>query len=119
MKSSDTTLETSQENPLGYEKESMLLVGFAIPCIISMLVTAFTTLSTRFLSDRVSECSEMRQPILPFRFRPPARRFPFYSESAVPPTFHSTSVPVKKTNPQNTQEMACALWQFSESAFSF
>ena len=40
MKSSDTTLETSQENPLGYEKESKLLVGFAIPCIISMLVTA-------------------------------------------------------------------------------
>lgn len=29
-----------QENPLGYEKESKLLVGFAIPCIISMLVTA-------------------------------------------------------------------------------
>ena len=25
---------------LGYEKESKLLVGFAIPCIISMLVTA-------------------------------------------------------------------------------
>ena len=40
MKSSDTTPETSQENPLGYEKESKLLVGFAIPCIISMLVTA-------------------------------------------------------------------------------
>ena len=40
MKSPDTTLETSQENPLGYEKESKLLVGFAIPCIISMLVTA-------------------------------------------------------------------------------
>ena len=29
-----------QDNPLGYEKESKLLVGFAIPCIISMLVTA-------------------------------------------------------------------------------
>ena len=48
MKSSDTTPETSkenvqtrsQDNPLGYEKESKLLVGFAIPCIISMLVTA-------------------------------------------------------------------------------
>ena len=40
MKSSDTTPETSKDNPLGYEKESKLLVGFAIPCIISMLVTA-------------------------------------------------------------------------------
>ncbi len=28
-----------QDNPLGYEKESKLLVGFAIPCIISMLVS--------------------------------------------------------------------------------
>ena len=51
MKSSDTTQNSpgnskenvqtrSQDNPLGYEKESKLLVGFAIPCIISMLVTA-------------------------------------------------------------------------------
>ena len=29
-----------QHNPLGFEKESKLLVNFAIPCIISMLVTA-------------------------------------------------------------------------------
>lgn len=27
-------------NPLGYQKESKLLIHFAIPCIISMLVTA-------------------------------------------------------------------------------
>lgn len=27
-------------NPLGYQKESKLLIQFAIPCIISMLVTA-------------------------------------------------------------------------------
>ena len=51
MKSSDTTQNSpgnskenvqtrSQDNPLGYEKESKLLVGFAIPCIISMLVPA-------------------------------------------------------------------------------
>ena len=29
-----------EKNPLGYEKESKLLLNFAIPCIISMLVTA-------------------------------------------------------------------------------
>lgn len=29
-----------EQNPLGYKKESNLLVHFAIPCIISMLVTA-------------------------------------------------------------------------------
>lgn len=28
------------DNPLGYQKESKLLINFAIPCIISMLVTA-------------------------------------------------------------------------------
>lgn len=27
-------------NPLGYQKKSKLLIQFAIPCIISMLVTA-------------------------------------------------------------------------------
>ena len=31
---------TTEKNPLGYEKESKLLVNFAIPCIISMLVTS-------------------------------------------------------------------------------
>lgn len=31
---------SNKMNPLGYEKESKLLVSFAIPCIISMLVTA-------------------------------------------------------------------------------
>jgi len=35
-----TNTVDEQDNPLGYEKESKLLVGFAIPCIISMLVTA-------------------------------------------------------------------------------
>jgi len=32
--------EINANNPLGYEKESKLLINFAIPCIISMLVTA-------------------------------------------------------------------------------
>ena len=34
------TTELNGANPLGYEKESKLLLNFAIPCIISMLVTA-------------------------------------------------------------------------------
>ena len=33
-------VQQDTENPLGYEKESKLLINFAIPCIISMLVTA-------------------------------------------------------------------------------
>ena len=31
---------TETQNPLGFKKESRLLVEFAIPCVISMLVTA-------------------------------------------------------------------------------
>lgn len=31
---------STTDNPLGYKKESTLLINFAIPCIISMLVTA-------------------------------------------------------------------------------
>ena len=33
-------VEKDAMNPLGFEKESKLLINFAIPCIISMLVTA-------------------------------------------------------------------------------
>lgn len=33
-------MTNKENNPLGYKKESTLLIGFAIPCIISMLVTA-------------------------------------------------------------------------------
>lgn len=34
------SINNENENPLGYKNEGKLLVGFAIPCIISMLVTA-------------------------------------------------------------------------------
>ena len=32
-------MNNTENNPLGYKKESTLLIGFAIPCIISMLFT--------------------------------------------------------------------------------
>lgn len=38
MNIKNTSVET--QNPLGFKKESRLLVEFAIPCVISMLVTA-------------------------------------------------------------------------------
>ncbi len=44
--------DTNENNPLGYEKLSVLLKRFAIPSIIAMVVSSFTILSTRFLSDR-------------------------------------------------------------------
>ena len=66
MKSSDTTQNSpgnskenvqtrSQDNPLGYEKESKLLVGFAIPCIISMLVTALYNIVDSMFVAQLSE----------------------------------------------------------------
>lgn len=40
MASQTTQTTQTAANPLGYQKESKLLIQFAIPCIISMLVTA-------------------------------------------------------------------------------
>ena len=36
------------DNPLGYQKESKLLINFAIPCIISMLVTALYNIAVSY-----------------------------------------------------------------------
>lgn len=44
--------DTNENNPLGYEKLSVLLKRFAIPSIIARWSVPFTILSTRFLSDR-------------------------------------------------------------------
>ena len=40
MTSDNAKKNENQDNPLGYENEAHLLTRFAIPCIISMLVTA-------------------------------------------------------------------------------
>ena len=40
MTTDNTKTNENQNNPLGYENEAHLLTRFAIPCIISMLVTA-------------------------------------------------------------------------------
>ena len=77
-----------QDNPLGYEKESKLLVGFAIPCIISMLVTALYNIVDQIFMARVWECWEMQQRILRFRFLLPVRQSHCCLESAVRPIFH-------------------------------
>ena len=52
MNNQSATMNT-KDNPLGYKKESALLVGFAIPCIISMLVTALYNIVDQIL-DRKS-----------------------------------------------------------------
>ena len=43
-------------NPLGYEKEGKLLVGFAIPCIISMLVTSLYNIVDQIFIGQAGQC---------------------------------------------------------------
>ena len=78
-----------QDNPLGYEKESKLLVGFAIPCIISMLVTAlYNIVDQIFIGQGVGMLGNAKQRILRFRFLLPVRQSHCCLESAVRPIFH-------------------------------
>ena len=46
---------STTDNPLGYKKESTLLINFAIPCIISMLVTALYNIVDSYFVARISE----------------------------------------------------------------
>ena len=47
MTTDNTKTTENQNNPLGYENEAHLLTRFAIPCIISMLVTALYNIVDR------------------------------------------------------------------------
>ncbi len=70
-------MQQDTENPLGYEKESKLLINFAIPCIISMLVTALYNIVDQIFIGQGWECWEMRPQTLHFRSPPPVPRLPF------------------------------------------
>ena len=48
------SLQADAANPLGYEKEGKLLVGFAIPCIISMLVTSLYNIVDQIFIGQLS-----------------------------------------------------------------
>ena len=69
--------EQKKRNPLETEKEGKLIAKFAIPAIISMLV------SSLYSSDRESDFWEMRRPISHFRCRSSVRQQRFFWESAV------------------------------------
>lgn len=58
---------TAVQNPLGTAPVGKLIAKFAIPAIISMLVSAlYNILLTRFLLAREWECLEMQPQMLPF-----------------------------------------------------
>ena len=84
-------------NPLGYEKEGKLLVGFAIPCIISMLVTSlYNIVDQIFIGQGVGLLSRL-----------PAQPLRCCSVSAVRRISVSSWVQAMKSVLLNMQATAC------------
>ena len=91
-------------NPLGYEKEGKLLVGFAIPCIISMLVTSlYNIVDQIFIGQGVG----LLPPTLRFLSRLPAQPLRCCSVSAVRRISVSSWVQAMKSVLLNMQATAC------------
>ena len=114
------SINNENENPLGYKNEGKLLVGFAIPCIISMLVTALYNIVDQIfigqgvgflgnaattVSVRASVCLEMQQQILHFHYQQHARLYHSCSELVVQPITHCILVQVKRQNQKNMPAM--------------
>ena len=78
MNNQSATMNT-KDNPLGYKKESTLLVGFAIPCIISMLVTAlYNIVDQIFIGQGIGMLGNLRL-ILHFHFQQHVQLYRFFS----------------------------------------
>lgn len=59
-------MNEQKTNPLGTEKISNLLLRFAIPSIIAMVVSALYNMVDQFSLDEVLGCLGMQQQMLPF-----------------------------------------------------
>ena len=95
-------------NPLGYEKEGKLLVGFAIPCIISMLVTSlYNIVDQIFIGQGVGLLGNAATNIA-FSSRLPAQPLRCCSVSAVRRISVSSWVQAMKSVLLNMQATACA-----------
>ena len=77
MNNQSATMNT-KDNPLGYKKESTLLVGFAIPCIISMLVTALYNIVDQIFIGQGIGMLEMLLLTLHFHCQQHVRLFRFF-----------------------------------------
>ena len=94
-------------NPLGYEKEGKLLVGFAIPCIISMLVTSlYNIVDQIFIGQGVGLLGNAATNIA-ILSRLPAQPLRCCSVSAVRRISASSWVPAMKSVLLNMQATAC------------
>ena len=95
-------------NPLGYEKEGKLLVGFAIPCIISMLVTSLYNIVDQIFIGQGVGLLGNAPPTLRFLSRLPAQPLRCCSVSAVRRISVSSWVQAMKSVLLNMQATACA-----------
>lgn len=67
--------ETTKNNPLGTERVGSLMVKFAVPSIIAMLVGAlYNIVDQLFIGTGRRERLETRRPISRFRFPHPVSR---------------------------------------------
>ena len=94
-------------NPLGYEKEGKLLVGFAIPCIISMLVTSLYNIVDQIFIGQGVGLLGNAAPALRFLSRLPAQPLRCCSVSAVRRISVSSWVQAMKSVLLNMQATAC------------
>lgn len=95
-------------NPLGYEKEGKLLVGFAIPCIISMLVTSlYNIVDQIFIGQGVGLLGNAATNIAFPLSRLPAQPLRCCSVSAVRRISVSSWVQAMKSVLLNMQATAC------------
>ena len=92
------SINNENENPLGYKNEGKLLVGFAIPCIISMLVTAlYNIVDQIFIGQGIG--------MLGNAATNNARLYHSCSELVVQPITHCILVQVKRKNQKNMPAM--------------
>ena len=64
-------MEIEQKNPLGEAPVGKLMVKFAVPSIVAMLVSALYNIIDQLFIGQAVEQSVMQQLILHFRYQPP------------------------------------------------
>ena len=113
MNNQSATMNT-KDNPLGYKKESTLLVGFAIPCIISMLVTAlYNIVDQIFIGQGIGMLGNAATNIA-FPLSTTCTAISLLLGIGSATNSRCILVPVKRTNLKNMPAMVLCLWHCLE-----
>ena len=107
------------DNPLGYQKESKLLINFAVPCIISMLVTALYNIVDQIFIGQGVGMLEMLLPTLHFLCLPHVQPLPCSLALAGHLIFLWSWELRRRSVPHGRQGMLWFLWQFSDLHYLF